>query len=232
MNVGSSSTTMNQDIALTYRCHRWAPTTSVKAALRVALRAGRAGTPNEIMDNKCHLRVLAISGSLRRASSNSALVGAVARLAPDAVEVSIYRELESLPPFNPDLDGDPAPAAVARFRAALQACDAVLISSPEYAHGVPGVLKNALDWVVGSGELVNKPIALVNASRRATHAWASLADTLTVMSARVIPEASITVSLEGGTLDANGIVADAERSRSLRSAIEALAGAARGTHGV
>jgi chromate reductase len=186
---------------------------------------------DEIMDNKCRLRVLAISGSLRRASSNSALVGAVARLASDAVEVSICRELEALPPFNPDLDGDPAPAAVARFRAALQMCDAVLISSPEYAHGVPGVLKNALDWVVGSGELVNKPIALVNASRRATHAWASLAETLTVMSARVIPEASITVSLEGSTLDTDGIVADAQRSRSLRSAIEALAGAVRGTHG-
>jgi NADPH-dependent FMN reductase len=93
------------------------------------------------------------------------------------MDVSIYRELETLPPFNPDLDGDPALAAVARFRAALQACDAVLISSPEYAHGVPGVLKNALDWVVGSGELVNKPIALVNTSSRARHAWASLAET-------------------------------------------------------
>jgi chromate reductase, NAD(P)H dehydrogenase (quinone) len=119
------------------------------------------------MDNKGDVRVLAISGSLRRASSNSALVGAVARLAPDAVEVSIYRELEALPPFNPDLDEDNAPAAVARFRAALQACDAVLISSPEYAHGVHGVLKNALDWVVGSGELVDKPIALINTSPHA-----------------------------------------------------------------
>jgi NAD(P)H-dependent FMN reductase len=179
------------------------------------------------MDNTCHIRVLAISGSLRRASSNSALVGAVARLAPDDMDVSVYRELETLPPFNPDLDGDHAPAAVARFRAALQACDAVLISSPEYAHGVPGVLKNALDWVVGSGELVRKPIALVNASGRAKHAWASLAETLVVMSALVIRDASITVSLEGKTLDADGIVGDAQRSRALRSAIEALAGAAR-----
>ncbi|HKH71172.1 MAG TPA: NADPH-dependent FMN reductase, partial [Vicinamibacterales bacterium] len=106
------------------------------------------------MIHKDSVRVLAISGSLRRASSNGALVGAVAQLASGGVEVSIYRELASLPPFNPDLEEETAPEAVARFRAALQACDAVLISSPEYAHGVPGVLKNALDWVVASGELI------------------------------------------------------------------------------
>ncbi len=174
------------------------------------------------MDERDHVRVLAISGSLRLASSNSALVGAVARLAPRTVDVCVYRELEALPPFNPDRDGDDAPAAVARFRAALQACDAVLLSSPEYAHGVPGVLKNALDWVVGSGELIDKPIALVNASARARHAWVSLAETLAVMSARVIPDASITVPLDGSISDVSGIVADAERSRALRSAVDVL----------
>ena len=179
------------------------------------------------MDNNRPVRVMAISGSLRRASSNSALVEAAARLAPATVEVSLYGELAELPPFNPDLDHDGAPETVARFRARLQASDAVLISSPEYAHGVPGVLKNALDWVVGSGELVDKPIALINASARAHHAWASLAETLTVMSAHLILDASITVSLDGKALDANGIVGDAERSTALKSALEALARAAR-----
>ena len=179
-----------------------------------------------LVNNKDYVRVLAISGSLRQASSNSALVGAVARLAPDTVEVSVYRELEELPPFNPDLDGDNAPAAVTRFRARLQACDAVLISSPEYAHGVPGVLKNALDWVVGSGEFVDKPVALINASARATHAWASLVETLTVMSARVVEEASITVPLAGTTVTADRMVADVATSTALRSAVAALAGAA------
>lgn len=172
------------------------------------------------------IRILAISGSLRRASSNSALVEAAARLAPDTVKMSIYRGLAELPAFNPDLDGDGAPGAVTRFRAALQACDAVLISSPEYAHGVPGVVKNALDWVVGSGELIDMPIAIINASARATHAWASLAETLSVMSARVILDASITVSLGGRTIDANGFVEDAELSTALRFATGALAVAA------
>ena len=171
-------------------------------------------------DNKGPVRVLAISGSLRRTSSDSALVEAAARLAPDTVEVSIYRGLAELPPFNPDLDGDSAPEAVTRFRATLQASYAVLISSPEYAPGVPGVVKNALDWVVGSGELMNKATALVNASARANHAWASLAETLAVMSALVILEASITVPLDGKTLHANGIAGDAQFSTALRSAID------------
>ena len=175
------------------------------------------------MNMKERVRVLAISGSLRQASSNSALIGAAARLAPGTVEVSIYRELEMLPPFNPDLDNGPAPAAVIRFRAALKACDAVLISSPEYAHGVPGVLKNALDWVVGSGELVDKPVALINTSARATHAWESLAETLSVMSAQVVLDASITLPLGGRTLSADDIVGDAAFATALRSAITVLA---------
>jgi len=175
------------------------------------------------MGNQDSVRILAISGSLRRASSNSALVGAVARLAPDTVAVSVYRELAELPPFNPDVGEADAPATVVRFRAALNACDAVLISSPEYARGVPGVLKNALDWVVASGELVDKPIALINTSVRATYAWTSLAETLTVMSARVVLDASITVALGGRMLDVDGIVADAAIAAALRSAIRTLA---------
>ena len=183
------------------------------------------------MNSDAPIRALAISGSLRGASSNSSLIAAAVRLAGGTVEMSIYRGLAEIPPFNPDLDGDSTPEAVTRFRAALQTCDVVLISSPEYAHGVPGVLKNALDWVVGSGELVDKPIALINASGRATHAWASLAETLSVMSAQVIVEASITIPLDGSRLDANGIVYDAELSTALRSAIESLADAARVTRG-
>jgi chromate reductase len=184
------------------------------------------------VDNNGPIRVVAVSGSLRRASSNSALVEAVTRLAGDTVEVSIYRELETIPPFNPDIDGGTASEAVMRFRTTLHACDAVLISSPEYAHGVPGVLKNALDWVVGSGELIGKPVALINASARAKHARASLEETLTTMSAHVIVDASITVPLDGRGLDANAIVGDGYLSAALRAAITALASAVRDTHAV
>jgi chromate reductase len=168
------------------------------------------------------VRILAISGSLRRASSNSALVGAVARLAPDDIDVAIFDRLAELPPFNPDLDTDDPPEVVAGFRATLERSDAIFLSSPEYAHGVPGVLKNALDWTVGSGELVGKPIALVNATTRATHAWASLLETLTVMSARVIDDASVTIPLDGRKLDADGIAENDELSRLVRASLSAL----------
>src|SRR6185437_10026883 len=161
------------------------------------------------------VRVLGISGSLRGASSNSALVRAAVQLAPAAVELSIYPELGDIPPFNPDLDTEAVPPAVSRFRAALQASDAVLISSPEYAHGVSGVLKNALDWVVGSGELIDKPIALINTSSRATHAHAALCETLTTMAGQVVRDASITIPIGGTAFDADGNLTDARASSSL-----------------
>ena len=178
------------------------------------------------------VRVLGISGSLRGASSNSALVRAAVRLAPAGVKLSLYRELADIPPFNPDLDTDAVPAAVSRLRAALQASDAILISSPEYAHGVAGVLKNALDWVVSSGELIDKPIALINASARAIHAHASLCETLTTMSGQVVKDASITIPLAGTALDADGNLSDACLSTSLTSAIEALVHATRARRGL
>jgi len=175
------------------------------------------------------VRILAISGSLRRVSSNTALVHAAAELVPDGVDVRVCTRLADLPLFNPDLDGDSPPAAVVQFRLEIDASNAVLISSPEYAHGVPGALKNALDWIVGSGELVGKPVALFNASPRATHAQASLVETLRVMSANVVEDASIAVPLSGRQLDASGIVADTELSALIQSALAALAQAASST---
>ena len=118
------------------------------------------------------MHFLAISGSLRAVSSNKALLRAAALVAPPELTVTLHDGLAELPQFNPDHELDPIPS-VLHLRAELQAADAVLISSPEYAHGVPGALKNALDWVVGTGELVEKPVALLNASPRATIAFAS-----------------------------------------------------------
>src|SRR5690349_783719 len=98
------------------------------------------------------MRIFAISGSLRASSLNTAVLQAAVALAPPGVEIVLYDGLSRLPHFNPDVDGEIALAPVADWRTRLRAADGVLISSPEYAHGVPGSLKNALDWVVGSGE--------------------------------------------------------------------------------
>ena len=167
-------------------------------------------------------RVLAISGSLRASSSNSALIQAAALVAPSGVEVEIYEGLGGLPHFNPDYRDEESPQTVIELRARLNNCDAVLICSPEYAHGVPGVLKNALDWLVGSGELVDKPVAIINAAPRATHAHASLLETITVMSGRIVHDASIAIPLAGRKLDASGIAADPALADLVVRALRAL----------
>jgi chromate reductase, NAD(P)H dehydrogenase (quinone) len=168
------------------------------------------------------IRILAISGSLRQISSNTALLNAAIALAPENVEIKLYGGLGDLPPFNPDLEPT-EPPSVTDLKRQIQWSDGLLISSPEYAHGVPGVLKNALDWLVSGEEFVYKPVALWNASPQATHAQASLTEIITVMSGRLVPEASITVPLPGKNLDAEGIVSHPEISAALRTAIVVFA---------
>lgn len=184
--------------------------------------AVREGTQEEFRQ----VRILAISGSLRAASSNTALLRAAAALAPEGVDIVLYEGLAGLPHFNPDLDdlnAGTAPPPVMDFRSRLQAFDGILISSPEYAHGAPGTMKNALDWVVSSGEIYEKPVALVNASMGATHAYASLMETLATADADVIQEASVRVPLPTNRIDEAGIVSNPELSSTLCSAVVALA---------
>jgi NAD(P)H-dependent FMN reductase len=146
----------------------------------------------------------------------------MAALAPPEVQVVLYSGLSELPHFNPDIDTETPPPAIQNFRAELQSSDAVLISTPEYAHGVPGALKNGLDWLVRSGELYEKPVALVNISPRSTHAQASLAETLATLTARLVPEAYVTITLPGKNLEASAIRNDPELIRMLSDAITAL----------
>lgn len=171
------------------------------------------------------MRILAISGSLRAVSSNTAVLLAARLLAPDGMAITLYQGLASLPPFNPDLDGPHPPRKVRELRSLIGDSDGLLISGPEYAHGVAGVLKNALDWLVSSLEFPDKPVALINTSPRATHGQAALLETLRTMSARLPPEASAAVPLLGRGLDAGGIAADAEIAGTLRAALAAFAAA-------
>ena len=170
------------------------------------------------------VKILAISGSLRSGSSNTEALKAAALVAPPRVRVMIYDGLRDLPPFNPDHDtpGATLPQPVQDFRAQIGAADAVLICSPEYAHGVPGSLKNALDWLVSSSEMLFKPIGLLNISPRSTHAHASLAETLRTMSTVIVEDASIELPLSGSRLDADAIAARSEFVEPLRAAITAL----------
>lgn len=171
------------------------------------------------------MRILAISGSLRASSTNTRLVLAIAQLAPSHMQVALYEGLADLPHFSPDLDEDNPPPAVQTLRQLLREADGVLICTPEYAFGVPGTLKNALDWTVSSGEIWNKPVAAISASPLATggdKAHASLLLTLKALGANVPEGGKLTIPAIKKKLNTTGDLVDPETIQELRSVLSAL----------
>lgn len=138
--------------------------------------------------------IIAISGSLRATSFNTTILNVVGRLLPADVQYTQFDGIGELPHFNPDIDkGDPIPA-VQRLRNEVEAAALVIFCTPEYAFGVPGVLKNALDWLVSSGELNEKPVGTISASpmyRGGDRAHASLSLTLEALGTKQVAQATI-----------------------------------------
>ena len=167
------------------------------------------------------MKVLGISGSLRAASINSALLRAAQRLAPPEIELTIFRGVGDLPLFNPDLEPS-LPDPVRALHAAVAASDALLIASPEYAHGVTGAIKNTLDWLVSFEPFVHKHVAVLNASPRAHHADAAMRETLKTMSAVIVEEASVSIPLLGAKLTDEGMVEDPAVSSAIKTALMSL----------
>lgn len=163
------------------------------------------------------MKILALCGSLRAVSSNRAALEALRLLAPAGTEIAIYDGIDRLPHFNPDLDRDPLPEHVAELRRLVGESDRLLISSPEYARGIAGSLKNALDWLVGSLEFPEKIVVPINTSQRATEAQAQLRLVLATMSADL--RDTITLPLLGAGLDAAGIAADPAMAAALKAAL-------------
>jgi len=173
------------------------------------------------------MRLLGLSGSLRAASINTALLQAVQRFAPEGMTLALPDLIGRLPLFNPDDDTDAPPPAVAAFRQALAEADGVVIACPEYAHGVPGAFKNALDWTVASGEWIDKPFALFHASARSHYARASIAETLVTMNAHWVVEAALQLPL-AGTEAGGAVVADMDRhAGTIQASLTAFADAIR-----
>lgn len=172
------------------------------------------------------MKILALPGSLRRTSSNAAILRAAGRVAPGEVTVELYEGVGALPHFSPDLDVDPLPEPVRALRAQIAGADALMISSPEYAHGMPGSLKNALDWLVSAVEALGKPVLLLSASPGgAAHAHAQLAEVLATMSWPLVDAGAHVFSR--AKLDAAGEVSDPEMLAHIRQAISALRAAVR-----
>ncbi|MFZ2100568.1 MAG: NADPH-dependent FMN reductase, partial [Oricola sp.] len=132
------------------------------------------------------MKLLGLSGSLRAASTNTAFLNALAALAPDGFSIEVFDGLGALPLFSPDLEEN-TPESVLRLAARVEGCDGILIACPEYAHGIPGGFKNALDWLVSRLEIPGKPVMLVHASTRSVFAREQLREVLKTMSCRVFP---------------------------------------------
>lgn len=167
------------------------------------------------------MKILGISGSLRNASINSALLRAAKRLASPDIDLAIFGGVGELPLFNPDLQAS-LPAQVIALHTAVAETDALLFASPEYAHGVTGAIKNTLDWLVSFEPFVGKRVAVLNASPRAHHADMALRETLKTMSAVIVEEASLSVPLLGAKLIEASMVEDPLVSSTIKRSLLAL----------
>lgn len=128
------------------------------------------------------MKILAISGSARSRSTNTALLTALKAIAPSDVAIDVFARIGELPVFSPDLEGPGEPESIKRFIEHISKSDDVLISSPEYVRGIPGGLKNAIDWLVSGDQIIGKPIALVHASHRGDDMLQALRTVLSTIS--------------------------------------------------
>jgi chromate reductase len=149
-------------------------------------------------------RLLALCGSQRSRSFSAGLLRACRTRAPAGVEVTLFERHKQFPLFNPEIE---MPDAVIALRQAIDAADALLIASPEYAHGVSGTIKNTLDWLVSHPPFAGMPVAVLNPSYQSFHADDALKETLRTMSANLIPDACLRIPVLGAGIDPDAIAA-------------------------
>lgn len=147
------------------------------------------------------MKILALSGSARQASTNTALLRSLPNIAPYTSEIIVFSEVSDLPVFSPDLEQPALPEKVQGFANLVRDCDGIIIASPEYIRAVPGGLKNAVDWLVSRDEIINKPIALIHASHRGDDMLEQLRLVLSTVSTRFTPDIFVRFALMKHTPD-------------------------------
>ena len=171
-------------------------------------------------------RVLALSGSLRKASFNTALLRAAGQSAPPGAVLALFEDLEAIPLFNEDLELGAAPAAVKRLRDEVERADGLLISTPEYNHSIPGVLKNAIDWLsrpTPARVLAGKPVAVMGATPGTWGtrlAQAALRQVLFSTESLVMPNSPLFVRSASGLFGPEGELIDSATSATLRRLLQ------------
>lgn len=166
-------------------------------------------------------KIIAISGSTRQQSSNLHLLNAIVDLYGSRLDIEIFRDIAGIPHFNPDLDAEHPPEAVSRFRRLLRQADGILICTPEYAMGVPGTLKNAIDWLVSSMEFSQKPVALITASSLGEKGHRSLLETLKIIESDIPPGSQLLIPFIK-TKVADNRITDAATLEQVRAVMESL----------
>jgi len=170
--------------------------------------------------------ILAIPGSLRSASWNRQLLRAAREHAPDGMDIRLYDDLASIPPFNEDLETDGGPQSVRALHRDVAGADGLLISTPEYNWSIPGVLKNAIDWLSRDEVLAGKPVAImgVTAGRWGTRlAQAALRQVLTATESLVLPTPALFIHDAPRAFDAEGRLSDAATAKQLEHLLHAFA---------
>jgi NAD(P)H-dependent FMN reductase len=165
------------------------------------------------------INILAISGSTKKTSSNLNLIKAIADIASEIFTVTIFEGLSQLPHFSPDLDNEKPPLQVTEFRRLLRAANGILICTPEYAIGVPGTLKNAIDWTVSSMEFSQKPVALITASLSGKKAHQSLLGTLLIIESKITADTQLLISFIRTKVNAEGKITDEEALNNVKRLI-------------
>lgn len=162
-------------------------------------------------------KILAICGSTRKQSSNLNLIRFIEQLCTDQFEFDIFTGLKEIPQFDPDDDISPAPKTVDSFRKMIKEADGVIICTPEYAMGVPGSLKNAIDWTVSSAEFSDKPTALITASSVGEKGHAALLETLKIIECAIPEEIQLLIPFIKTKINQEGKVIDEGTLASLNS---------------
>ncbi len=166
--------------------------------------------------------ILAISGSLREGSSNHSILNWLGRLTPSAVNYFIYNGLSEIPAFDPGIDDQEPPASVSLLREQIAQADAIIICTPEYAFGVPGALKNALDWTVSSGSFSGRITALITASTGGENGHVAMIKILGALDARLNPQTTMLIQFVRSKIDAEGNITDKQTSENLEGLLKFL----------
>lgn len=165
-------------------------------------------------------KVFAISGSIRIGSSNHNILQLLGKMMPPNISFTIYDGLSLVPAFDPGLDNDAPPAAVSEFRALLAHADGIIICTPEYAYGVPGALKNALDWTVSSASFSGKPTLLITASTGGENAHGAMIKILGAIDAKLYPETTLLIQFVRSKMDVEGNIIDPDTAQKLKEVFD------------